>query len=123
MDTFRALRLFVRVVELGSFTAAAREGGMSQPTLSKAISALELSLGVRLLERTTTSLTPTEEGRRFYARGKQVVEDYQDAVAEVRGPARQLKGTLRVNAPLGLGELRFNTLALSFLADYPGIDL
>lgn len=123
MDTFRALGLFVRVVELGSFTAAAREAGVGQPTLSKAISALERSLGVRLLERTTTGLTPTEEGRRFYARGKQLVEDYRDAAAEVRGTTDQLKGTLRVNAPLGLGELRLNNLVLSFLADHPGIEL
>src|SRR5262249_11276615 len=123
MDTLRTLRLFVRIVELGSFTAAAREAGVNQPALSKAISALEHSLGVRLLNRTTASLTPTEEGKRFYARGRQVVEDYQDAVAEVRGQTHQLAGALRVNAPLGLGEMHLNALALAFLDKYPGIEL
>jgi DNA-binding transcriptional LysR family regulator len=123
MDTIRALHLFVRVVELGSFTAAAREAGLSQPALSKAVAGLEQDLGVRLLARTTTSLSPTEEGRRFYARSRQIVEDYQEAVGDVRGSTGRLTGAMRVNAPLGLGELRLNTLALAFLDAHPGIEL
>lgn len=123
MDTLRALHLFARVIELGSFTAAAREAGLGQPALSKAIAGLEQSLGVRLLARTTSGLSPTDEGRRFYARGREIVEDYQEAVADVRGRTRQLTGALRVNAPLGLGELRLGTLALAFLRDNPNIEL
>lgn len=123
MDTFRALQLFGRIVELGSFTAAAREARLSQPTLSKVVTALERSIGVRLLARTTTGLSLTEEGRRFYARGQQIVEDYQEAVGDVRGRAHQLTGELRVNAPLGLGELRLNALILTFLDAHPGIRL
>ncbi len=123
MDTLRALRLFVRIVELGSFTAAAREAGLSQPALSKAVAGLEQTLGVRLLARTTTSLSPTDEGRRFYARSRQIVEDYQEAVADAKGRTRQLTGALRVNAPLGLGELRLGTLALAFLDEHPGLEL
>jgi DNA-binding transcriptional LysR family regulator len=123
MDSLRALQLLVRVVELGSFSAAAREAGLSQSTLSKAVASLEQNLGVRLLARTTTSLSLTGEGQRFYARGRLIGEDYQEAVAEARRRTRELSGSLRVNAPLGLGELRLNTLALAFLEDHPRMEL
>lgn len=118
-----SLRLFARAVELESFSAVAREARITQPTVSKVIAALERDLGVRLIERTTTSLTPTEEGRRFYQRSRQLIEDYVDAVADVRGQTQQLVGALSVSAPLGLGELRLNALMLRFLADHPGIEV
>jgi len=123
VDSFKALRSFVRVVELGSFTAAAREAGLSQPAMSKAVAALERQLGVRLLERTTTSLTLTEEGRRFHARCKSVIEEFEEAMADARCQMRGLAGRLVVTAPVGLGELRLNALALAFLAEYPQIEL
>jgi DNA-binding transcriptional LysR family regulator len=117
------MRLFARAIELGSFSAVARAEQITQPTVSKIIAALEKQLEVRLVERTTTSLTPTEEGRRFYQRCKQLLEEYVDAVADVRGQARQLAGALFVNAPLGLGELRLNTLVVEFLASHPRIEV
>jgi DNA-binding transcriptional LysR family regulator len=113
------MRLFTRTIELGSFSAVARAERITQPTVSKIIAALEKNLGVRLMERTTTSLTPTEEGRRFYHRCRQLIEEYVDAVADVRGQAQQLVGALTVNAPLGLGELRLNALVVEFLANPP----
>jgi DNA-binding transcriptional LysR family regulator len=117
------MRLFTRTIELGSFSAVARAEQITQPTVSKIIAALEKNLGVRLVERTTTSLTPTEEGRRFYQRCRQLIEEYVDAVADVRGQTQQLAGALSVNAPLGLGELRLNALAVEFLASHPKIEL
>jgi DNA-binding transcriptional LysR family regulator len=123
MESLRTLQLFGRVVELGSFSAAAREAGLGQPTLSKAVATLEQRLGVRLLARTTTSLSLTDEGQRFYIRSRLIVEDYQEAVADARGRRRELSGSLRVNAPLGLGELRLNALALVFLEVHPQIEL
>lgn len=123
MDSLQSMRMFTRVIELGSFSACAREENVSQPTVSKAIAALERELGVRLLERTTTSLTPTEEGKRFYARSKGVIEEYAEAVAEVRGQTQRVTGLLRVNAPVGLGELRLNALFLEFLAKFPHIEI
>lgn len=121
LDTLQSLRLFTRAVELGSFSAVAREARVTQPTVSKVIAALERDLGIRLIERTTTSLTPTDEGRRFYQRCRQLTEDYVDAVADVRGQTQQLVGALSVSAPLGLGELRLNALVLRFLVAHPGI--
>lgn len=123
MDTFQSMRLFARAIELGSFSAVARAEQTTQPTVSKIVAALEKNLGVRLIERTTTSLTPTEEGRRFYQRCKQLIEEYVDAIADVRGQAQQLAGTLYVNAPLGLGELRLNALVGEFLASHPRIEV
>lgn len=117
------MRLFARVIELGSFTAAAREERITQPTISKTISALERELDVRLLERTTTSLAPTEEGKRFYARSNAILEEYDEAVAEARGQTQELTGMLKINAPMGLGELRLNSLILEFLKKYPNIDI
>ncbi|WP_133650455.1 LysR family transcriptional regulator [Paraburkholderia flava] len=123
MDSLQSMRLYARAVELGSFSAVAREEKITQPTMSKIISALEKDLGVRLLDRTTTSLTPTDEGRRFYERCKRVVEEYVDAVADVRGQTQRPVGTLIVTAPMGLGELRLNALMLEFLSMYPEIDV
>lgn len=117
------MRLFTRAVELGSFSAVAREENTSQPTVSKMIAALERHLRVQLLERTTTSLTLTEEGKRFYERSKRMIEEYADAVADVRGQTHMFVGALRINAPVGLGELRLNTLMLEFLAKYPEIEI
>lgn len=117
------MRLFTRTVELGSFSAVAREENTSQPTVSKMIAALERHLRVRLLERTTTSLTLTEEGKRFYERSKRIIEEYADAVADARGQTQMFVGALRINAPVGLGELRLNALILEFLAKYPEIEI
>lgn len=117
------MRLYARAVELGSLSAVAREENISQPTMSKMISAIEKDLGVRLLQRTTTSLTPTEEGRRYYERCKQILEEYADAIADVRGQTQRPIGKLTVSAPMGLGELRLNALVLEFLEKYPEIEI
>lgn len=123
MPSLRSMRTFTRVIELGSFSAVAREERVAQPTISKVIAALERSLGVRLLERSTTNLAATEEGRRFYARSKGVIEEYDDAISDARGQTQVLSGLLRINAPVGLGELRLNRLILDFMTRYPKIDV
>jgi DNA-binding transcriptional LysR family regulator len=123
LDRLQALRLFTRAVELGSFSAVAREARVSQPTVSKVIAALERDIGVRLIERTTTSLSITNEGRRFYQRCRQLADDYADAVAEVRGQAQQMIGKLTVSGPLGLGEFRLNALVVEFLSRHSGIEV
>ncbi|MFJ1209529.1 LysR family transcriptional regulator [Burkholderia pyrrocinia] len=123
MDSLRSMRVFVRAIELGNFSAVAREEGTGQPTISKIVAAFEQELGVRLLERSTTSLAPTDEGRRFYDRCKRVLDEYESAVADVRGQTLRPVGKLVVNAPLGLGELRLNALVLEFLAAWPEIDV
>ncbi|KQV91044.1 LysR family transcriptional regulator [Massilia sp. Root351] len=123
MDTIRSLQYFVRAVELGSLSAVAREHGTTQPTVSKVVAALEDSLGVRLLERSTSSLSATVQGQRFYQRSKGVLEDYAEAVAEARGESQSAAGLLRVNAPVALGQFRLNALVQEFLAHYPEMEI
>ncbi|AXA92397.1 LysR family transcriptional regulator [Massilia sp. YMA4] len=123
MDTLKSLQWYVRAVELGSLSAVAREVGTTQPTISKAVAALERELGVRLLARTTASLAPTTEGRRFYERAKGVLAEFGAAVADARGERASMQGALRVNAPVALGQFRLNALVLEFLAVHPGIEV
>ncbi|MEN4920680.1 LysR family transcriptional regulator [Achromobacter spanius] len=123
MDTLRAMRAFVRAVDLGTLSAAAREQGLSQPALSKIVAALEKDLSVRLLERSTTRVVPTEQGKRFYDRATRVLEEYTEAVADARGQTETPTGLLRVNAPVALGQFRLNALILQFLQAHPAIQV
>jgi DNA-binding transcriptional LysR family regulator len=123
MDTLRAMQVFVRTLELGSLTAAAREFGMTQPSVSKLLSQLERQLGVRLFERSTRGLAPTEQGQRFHADARLVLEQYDAAVSAVQGMHGQPAGQLRINAPVALGQYRINAMVQRFLAAHPGIDI
>ncbi|MBO1114836.1 LysR family transcriptional regulator [Bordetella petrii] len=123
MDTLQAMRAFVRATELGTLSAAAREAGIGQPTLSKWVAGLERQLGVRLFERSTTTLALTEQGRRFYQHATRVLEEYGEAVADARGLTEKPQGLLRVNSALAVGELRLNGLVHEFMAQYPDIEV
>lgn len=121
MDTLKAIRTFVRAVDLGSLSAVARELDSTQPNVSKVVAALERDIGARLFVRSARGLEATDEGKRFYERVQRVLEDYEEAVAEARATLARPSGTLRFNAPLALGELRLNALMLEFLRLYPDI--
>lgn len=123
MNTLGAMYQFVRAVELGSLSAAARDLGTTQPTVSKTVAALERQLGACLLTRTTAQLLPTEAGKRFYERARRVLDEYNEAVAEVRGQTERPEGHLRVNVPVSLGVLRLNALMVEFMRCYPAIDI
>jgi DNA-binding transcriptional LysR family regulator len=121
MDTLRALRAFVRTIETGSLSSTARESGTTQPTISKLLAQLERELGVRLFERSTRGLAPTDQGRRFHADARQVLEQFDAAVSAVQGMTGQVAGHLRINAPVALGQYRINAMAQRFLAAHPAI--
>lgn len=123
MDMIRAMRTFVRAIELGSLSSVAREQNTTQPTVSKVVAWLESELGVRLLERSTTHLMPTDQGRRFYERAQRVLEEFGEAVSDARGLTETPAGTLRVSAPVSLGVLRVSALVQTFLGLYPQIDV
>lgn len=123
MDRLKAMSAFVRAVELGSLSAAARELHTTQPTVSKLVAALEHSLGVRLLERTSTRAAATDEGLRFLDSARKLLEDYEEAVTELTQRKREPKGLVRVSAPVALGELRLNRLMLQALAQYPQLQV
>lgn len=121
MDTLRAMQFLVRTVELGSLTAVAREFRTTQPTVSKVIAQLEAQLNVRLLERSTKGPVPTEHGLRFYDHAKVMTEQYEAAVGEIQGASGQPAGSLRIHAPVGLGQFRVNALVQEFMRLYPRI--
>jgi DNA-binding transcriptional LysR family regulator len=94
-DRLRELTAFVRAGETGSFSRVARELGVSQPSISRMVASLEARLGVKLLSRTTRRVAPTDAGRMFLDRARQILGDIDDAENAARG-ADSLRGTLRV---------------------------
>ncbi|KPH80981.1 LysR family transcriptional regulator [Bosea vaviloviae] len=123
MDRFASFSLFARVVETGSFSAAAREAGISQPTASKQIVELERQLGARLLQRTTRKLNLTEAGAEFYERTKRLLADLVEAEASVRRLHGSPVGTLRIGAPAAFGRLYIMPLLPEFLQANPGLSV
>jgi DNA-binding transcriptional LysR family regulator len=119
MDRLSALELFVRVVEAGSFSAAARERRLSQPAASKQVAALERSLGVRLLHRSTRKVRPTDEGLAYYEQAREAVQTLREAGAAVRLRDAGLGGTLHVATSVGFGRVSVAPLVAGFLAAHP----
>ncbi|MGC4087810.1 MAG: LysR family transcriptional regulator [Polyangiaceae bacterium] len=105
MDRLAALRVFARVVELGSFTRAADALELSRARTSEAIQALEQSLGARLLHRTTRRVSLTDDGRAYYERVRRILDDVTEADASVTSARKTARGKLRVDIPVALGRL------------------
>src|SRR5215813_7154911 len=99
MNQLVAMEAFVRVVDAGSFSSAAKQLRLGQPAVSKTIAQLEDRLGVRLLLRSTHGLMRTEAGQNFYERAKRSIEEAEEAELAARGAAATLSGRLRVCAP------------------------
>lgn len=123
MDRYQAMETFVRVVEAGSFSSAARALRVGQPAVSKAIAALEERLGVRLLVRTTRQLTPTDAGQAFYERALRALSETEEAKTAARGLGRGLEGRLRVCAPVTFARLHIAPKLGEFLHIYPKLSL
>ena len=125
MDRLAAMEAFVRVIDAGSFSAAATQLRIGQSTISKTIAQLEDRLGVRLLLRSTHGLTPTEAGRTFYERAKRTIDEAEQAEAAARGDAATLQGRLRVAAPVTLARLHIIPHLPGFLSEHPalGVDV
>ena len=104
MESFSQLEAFTQVVAHRSFTRAAERLGVTPSSVSRAVAALEARLGVRLLNRTTRSLSVTDEGTAFHARALGILADLQDAERSVSRGKAVPRGRLRVDAPLALGE-------------------
>lgn len=115
------MRLYVRIVETGSFSAVARELGTIQPTVSKQLTALEEHLGVRLLNRTTRQLSPTEAGRKYYDRCRHILDEVTDLESSLADLQNRTTGLLRVNAPVAFGQLYMLPLVFRFRQKYPGL--
>lgn len=123
MSYVTTLRMFIRVYELGSMSAAARDQRSSPAVASSRISELEKHLGVRLFNRTTRTLQPTEHGRNFYEGAKKVLAAIEEAEAAVTDATKNPRGTLHVAAPLGVGRRLIAPLVPAFKDEYPLIDV
>ena len=117
------IRTFVRVYELGSMSAAGRDLRISPAVTSSRISQLEEHLRVRLFQRTTRSLTPTEQGRAFYGGACQILESVEAAEAEVVDITENPRGALYVAAPLGVGRRLIAPRVPEFLKSYPEVSV
>lgn len=123
MDRLAAIEIYIRVVDTGSFSAAARHFDIGQPAVSKAVAQLEDWLGVKLLLRSTRALTPTEAGQSFYVRARRAVEEADEAVLAARGTAVGLTGKLRVSAAVCFARLHIVPRLPAFMEKHPGLDL
>ncbi|WP_329743463.1 LysR family transcriptional regulator [Dyella sp. A6] len=123
MDRLDDLALFLRVLDLGSISAAARSLGLSVAVASQRLKRLERELGVRLLQRTTRSLHATPEGAELAAQGRVLVEDLEALTSGLRKGARAVTGTLRVTLPSSFGRQYLSPLLPEFMARHPGIKL
>ncbi len=123
MSYVNNIKMFVRVYELGSMSAAARDQRTSPAVASARVSELEKHLGVRLFNRTTRSLQPTENGRLFYDGARKVLEAIDEAEAAVIDATQNPRGTIFVAAPLGIGRRLIAPQVPAFKDAYPLIDV
>lgn len=117
------VRTFVRVFELGSMSAAARDQRISAAVASSRISQLEEHLNVRLFQRTTRQLNPTEQGVIFYRGACKILEAVEEAEAEINKVTQTPRGTLYIAAPLGVGRRLVAPAMPAFKEQYPLIDM
>lgn len=123
MDKFAALRAFTAVIDTGSFQAAGERLGIAKSVISRRVSQLEQSLQCRLLHRTTRRLSLTEEGRQFYQRTVQILTDLEDAELETTHKNMEVRGRLKLAAPLSFSLLHLSEAIDQFLIEHPAIEL
>jgi len=123
MDRTAEMTAFVRAVETGGFSAAARDLGLTPSALSKLVGRLEDRLGVRLLHRTTRRLQMTAEGEAFFNRARPILTALDEAEAEVAAAGAQPRGLLRINCGSAFGRHQLTPAIPRFLESYPEIEL
>jgi len=121
MNKLLSMITFVRVAESGSFTAAASQLGVSVSAVAKAVSRLEEDLQTQLLMRSTRKLSLNDEGRAFYSRCQQILNDIEDAESSVRSARQTPRGRLRMAMPVLFGRLTFLPRMAEFGARYPDL--
>lgn len=123
MDRLTEMEAFVRVVDHGGFTEAARKMGLSKSAVSKHVSALEARLSVRLLNRTTRRVNPTELGLAYYDRARTVLGDAAEADSMVTSMQATPNGSLRISVPVSFGINQVAGAVAQFLRAYPQVDV
>ena len=123
MDRFADLEAFTAVVEAGTFSAAGERLGIAKSVVSRRISQLEQRLDSRLLHRTTRRLSLTDAGKNFYQRAVQILADLDDAELSVTEETTELRGSLKLAAPLSFGLTHLSKAIFDFLSEHPAIEL
>lgn len=123
MDLITSMSIFKRVVETGSFSAVARETGLSQPTVSKHVAELENRLGTKLLNRSTRQLSLTEAGKEYYDRCSELLSDLEELESSVGQSRSEPTGTLRVNIPVTFGRMYLLPILWEFMSQYPDLKI
>ena len=120
---FQLMETFVRIVESGNLSAAAAQLHTTQPTISRRLQALERSLEVRLLHRSTHTMRLTVDGERCFKRAKELLASWASFEADVRGAQEEPEGLLRVAVPHAFGQQRLVEPLVRYLNDYPRVQV
>lgn len=123
MDRLQAMETFVRVVELGNFSAAARQAGVARSVVTRQVAALEKHLGVKLLNRTTRRLSLTSAGTRYLEKCRVILNLAEAAETDLAEERAELRGRIRIGLPLSFGLKRVAPLLLEFAAEHPEVSL
>lgn len=123
MDRLLAMQMFVRVVETGSFSKAAKEFATTQPTVTKQVASLESLLKVRLLNRNTRGASLTESGALYYEKCKAIVHEVEEAESAVQRHQTQAQGLLRIGTSVAFGRRVVVPLTLEFMAKHPQVEV
>src|SRR5215470_7907895 len=122
MDALQMMRVFTRVAQRASFAAAAEDLRMSRASVTKHVAAIEERHGVRLLDRTTRSVSVTEAGRVYLERCLECLQAYDDSEAAIGGLSAEPRGRLRVASPFDLNR-HLRELVTQFMKAHPTIEL
>lgn len=123
MDRFAAMKTFVRVAELGTLSAAARELGLTQPAVSQQVAALERHLDVRLFHRSTRQLALTEGGETYYQHARQILQAVDEAEESAGELSSALRGNLRLHGPVGFGQMHLAPIVIEFQRLHPELTI
>ena len=123
MDRIQGIRLFIRVVDLGSFSKAAAEMGIGQPSATKLVAQLEAQLGSRLLHRSTHGVTPTEIGALYYEKCRLIAHHVEEAESVASLLQSQVQGSLRISTSVAFGRRVLVPLVMRFMKLHPQVKL
>ena len=123
MDRFVSMKLFVAAVDAGSLAAAGRQFEMSPSMAGKYLNALESELNTRLLQRSTRRLSLTDAGRTYYERCQWILQAMNEADSEASDAQHEVRGTLRIAAPVTFGERYLSDALAAFLVDHPHVNI
>ena len=123
MDKLQEMKVFVAVVDAGSFVGASEALEMSKAAVSRYVKDLELRLGVRLLQRTTRRLSLTGEGEVFCGRCRELLAEVDEAEAEITSRSGEASGVLKINAPVSFGVIHLAGLWAEFMVRNPKLEL